>query len=672
MSENTVRSLFSHHVGESVVQPDTLRTHAAEASTAQLLLSAVHVTRDVTLLDRYESRLGSGAAKSSLPISMPSEGEPREEDPSARTELLDILADALDHPGQPPYLSVDDPEVFARMTNIAAGIAIDPRHVPMNREQGGFVPDQRAVKPTRKASQAMKVAIIGAGMTGIDAAVKATDRGFDYEIYEKESGLGGLWWSQTYPGVAVDTPCMYYSFSWEVTPTWSKLFPLGDEYRRYLVDIAEKYRLKEKMRFNSEITQLQWLPDEQLWELTVFHTDTQQTTTEYARVVIAAAGHLNQAKYPNLEGIDSFAGESIHSTQWRDADTAGKRVAVVGAGAAAVQIIASLTPEVAQMTVFQRQPHWISRNTIGDGDVSDGELWLRQHLPYYLQWSRLSVFAFANTVSYALNVIDHEWMKDHPHSISKVNDFLRQECLSYIHDSFGEGSELAQKLTPDFAFGAKRPVRDPGDFQRSGFYWALAQPHTDLVTSPLARVVPEGIVTADGDLHELDVIVWATGMTLDWLSPIEIIGRDGIRLNDVWADNNPRAYLGGTVPGFPNLFVQDGPNTGVALGGTGHNFMTETQNHYIFECLQMMVEQQAVSVEVTEEAHTAHSELIEQLMAGLIWNYERGADTYYRNEAGRIILPSPFEVSDFWSMNQQPQTDKFLIRRFESTAQAAG
>jgi cation diffusion facilitator CzcD-associated flavoprotein CzcO len=183
----------------------------------------------------------------------------------------------------------------------------------------------------------------------------------------------------------------------------------------------------------------------------------------------------------------------------------------------------------------------------------------------------------------------------------------------------------------------------------------------DLVTSALARVVPEGIVTADGNLHELDVIIWATGMTLDWLSPVEIIGRDGIRLSKVWADNNPRTYLGGTVPGFPNLFINDGPNTGVATGGGGHNFMTETVNHYAFECLQLVVERGASAIEVTQEAHDAHNELIEERMLGLLWTHERRADTYYRNQAGRIILPSPFPAEEFWHMSQEPDEAKFTL-----------
>jgi cation diffusion facilitator CzcD-associated flavoprotein CzcO len=270
-----------------------------------------------------------------------------------------------------------------------------------------------------------------------------------------------------------------------------------------------------------------------------------------------------------------------------------------------------------------------------------------------------------------MNLVDEAWMKLRPTSTSSLNEDLRQISLQYIHECFGEDSELARKLTPDFPFGGKRPVRDPGDFAQGGYYWALAQPHVDLVTSAIARVVPEGIVTTAGRLIELDAIIWATGMTFDWLSTIQTIGRGSVRLSQVWANNDPRSYLGGTVPGFPNLFINDGPNTGVATGGGGYNFMTETVNHYAFECLQLLVERGGTSIEVTQRAHDEHNELIEREMSKLLWSYERKASTYCRNEAGRVILPSPFRPETFWSMCQKPDETKFVIHNPAQIASVA-
>ena len=670
MSEGNLRARFTHQVRKATVPAAELREHLQAAPSNLLLLSAVHVTGDTSLLDRYADKVGG----SSVARMLLGPTEQREDSPQARAELIELLSVALSQQDQPDYLTGQDLRdlgLLGRMSDVAAGMPISDGHLAMNLEQAGFVPDQRAITPTKKPPKTLSLAIIGAGMTGLDAAVKAADRGFDFEVYETESGLGGLWWSQTYPGVAVDTPSMYYSLSWEVTPDWSRFFPLGREYRAYLARIAEKYQLTDRLHFNSQVTRMEWLDAEQVWELTIFSSADHTTRTVRAAAVITGAGHLNRPKYPDVEGRESFAGQSVHTARWREVGLAGKRAAVVGVGAAGVQVIASIASEVDHLTVYQRQAHWISPNTLGDGLVSDSERWLRRHLPYYLQWSRLAIFATANFFSYKMNLVDQEWRASHPMSISPENHALLQISLKYVNDTFGEGSELAGKLTPDFAFGAKRPVRDPGDFEPGGYYYALSQPHVDLVTSAIARVVPEGIVTADGSLVELDVIIWATGMTLDWLSPIQIVGRNGVILGDVWADNNPRTYLGGTVPGFPNLFVNDGPNTGVATGGAGHNFMTETVNHFIFECLQLLVENGATSIEVTREAHDAHNEHIEELMRGLIWTHERGADTYYRNQAGRIILPSPFAPEVFWEMSQQPDAAKFVLRTPASLEGAA-
>ena len=674
LEDRNVRARMTHRVRKSVVSEAELRQHLQAADARQLLLCAVHITGDASLLDRYGDNLGPSAiavlrerlgATASIDTSPPAS-------PEVIAELTELVCRVLTREDQPEYLDVSDRALFAQMADLAAGMPIDEKYHGLLLEQCGFVPDQRAIPPTKTPPETLNLAIIGAGMAGLYAAVKASDRGFEWEVFEMEGGVGGLWWSQTYPGVAVDTPALYYSLSWEVTPEWSMFFPMGPEYRAYLTGLAEKYELLDRVRFNSEVTRMEWVESEQVWELSVLDRTDGAVRVVRAAAVITGAGHLNRPKYPELEGLDSFAGESVHTTRWRDVPLAGKRVAVIGAGAAAIQVIASITDQVEQLTVFQRQAHWVLPNMLGDANVSESERWLRKHLPYYLKWARFQSFWLAgDEFGYPVMRVDREWMQTHLMSISPENDFAMQTCLSYINDTFGEGSEMAQKLTPDFAFGGKRPVRDPGGFEPGGYYYALSQPNVGVVTSGLAQVVPEGIITADGTLHELDVIIYATGMTLDWLSPIEIIGREGVRLNDVWADDNPRSYLGGTVPGFPNLFVNDGPNTGVGHAG-GHNFMAETVNHYAFECLQLLVEHGATAIEVTQEAHDLHNRALDELMQGSIWAHEHRADTYYRNGEGRIILPSPWRHVEYWEMSQSPDASRFVLESKQRVAELVG
>jgi len=670
MAQWRVRDRFTNCVQPSVVEERELREHLERAEGLHLLLSAVHVTRDLSLLDRHAAKLSRPAifstfarGKAPAPRGTAEEKEAFDrEEHQVRAELIELLCSVLTKREQQSYLGAEDFAALSKMADVAAGSHIDEQFLAMCLEQAGFEPDERTINPTKVPPKTLNLAIIGAGMTGLDAAVKASDRGFEFEVFDMESGIGGLWWSQTYPGVAVDTPSALYSLSYDLNPEWSKFFPLGEEYQRYLIELAKKFELTDHLHFNSEITRMEWIDADQVWELTVLDTAEHTVSTVRAAAVVTGAGHLNRPKYPDVVDRESFAGASVHTARWRDVDLEGKRVGVVGVGAAGIQVIAAIADSVEHLTVFQRQAHWVSPNRQGDGVVSDDVRWLRRHLPFYMQWERFLIFWIVCEMSYALNKIDPEWMKDHPKSISPANDLAMQASLNYINGTFGEGSELARKLTPDFVFGGKRPVRDPGSVEPGGYYYALMQPHVELVTDPLARVLKEGIATADGAVHELDVIIWATGMTLDFLSTIEIVGRDGVHLSEVWADNNPRSYLGGTVPGFPNLFINDGPNTGVATGGGGHNFMTETVDHYIFEALQLVVEKEATSIEVTQQAHDEHNELIESLMEDLIWTYERRADTYYRNQAGRIILPSPFSAQAFWNLCHTPDEAQFIFQ----------
>jgi len=661
MPEGSIRSRMTHQVPKVLLPEDDLRHHLRAAEPALLLLCAVHVTRDLSLLDRYADQVGmSEIMKLRLRWSKQA-AVPTEASPEAVAQLVDVLCSTLTNDDQPEYLVIDDRALFGRMADIAASMHVDSKYHDMYLEQSGFVPDQRAVPPTRTPPERLNLAILGAGMTGLDAAVKARDRGFDYEVFEMEPGLGGVWWKSRYPGVAVDTAAMFYSLSWELSSDWTQFFPLGQEYRAYLTALGEKYDVLDHFHFNSEVTRMEWLESEHVWQLTIFDTVHHTTRVVHATAVITGAGHLNRPKYPDVPGREAFAGEQLHTSRWRDVELDGKRVAVVGVGAAGIQVIAAIADEVEHLTVFQRQAHWVIPNVLVSGAVSDSERWLRRNLPYYLHWARFQAFWLnGDETGYPIMRVDREWMKTHPTSISPENDSAMQMCLRYINDSFGEGSELAQKLTPDFAFGAKRAIRDPEDFAPGGYYYALAQPNTDLVTDALTRVVPQGLVTADGTLYELDVIIWATGMTVDYLSTIEIIGRDGVRLNDVWADNNPRTYLGGTVPCFPNLFINDGPNTAAAHAG-GHAFMTETINHYVFECLQLLAEHGASAIEVSEEAHDAYNARLDEVMLDSIWANDRRADTYYRNETGRIILPTPFRLVEFWEMSQRPDEESFIL-----------
>ena len=373
-------------------------------------------------------------------------------------------------------------------------------------------------------------------------------------------------------------------------------------------------------------------------------------------MVIPAAGYLNRPRWPEIEGRHTFTGVSVHSAQWDpELDLTGKRVAVIGAGCTAVQIVDACVDQVAHLTVFQRQPHWVAPRKRLSDDVPEHRRWLNNHIPFYANWNRLKSFWGTADNNYPVILRDPQWAAEHPLSISKANDALLQLCLDYIDRTFGAGSELAAKVTPDFAPYGKRIIRDPG-----GYYAALTRPHVNLEAAEPARINERGIVTQEGRQIDLDVIIYATGYYLDFLSTVDIRGRDGVRLAEVWGDS-PSAYRGGTVPGFPNMFVSSAPNYSPGHGA-GHNFGVEIMVHYVMECLQLMALRGARTIEVKPEAFTDYVRRVDEAMADTVWCHTPTAHTYYRSGSGRIVTAFPFRLIDMWQSHRAPIEDDFILR----------
>lgn len=641
--------LLDLHVPTRKAARAELERHAVRGEAPLLLMSLVQITGDTSHLDRFGPKIAFETVSDTrlLPPGRLPEAE--------QTELIGLLADALESADQPEYLQVPDNALFQRMLGLVTGDQIDDEFVPVVLEQGGFVPIEPVIDRITEPSPDFTVAILGAGMTGIAASIMLADAGFRHEIFEAGDDIGGTWRTNIYPGVAVDTPSIYYSFSFEIESQWSKYFPVGAEYQEYLRRVVDKYDVKRNIRFNTRIESLEWDDAAQEWIIRAVADGT--STTSRANAVITAAGFLNRPSVPNIPGIDTFAGTSIHTAEWNpDLDLKGKRVAIVGAGATSIQVVDAIIDDVQHLTLFQRQPHWVRPNVIGEGLVDESERWLQRNVPFYDRWQRARTYWFVSDRNYAAVRADAEWMKDNPLSISAANDVALQSCLSHLKDSFGHDPELLAAMTPDFPPHGKRMIRDPG-----GYYAALAGDKADVVTASLAEIVPQGVRTSDGEIVELDVIIWATGYTLDFLSTLEVTGRNGIRLTDQWTNNDPRSYLGGTVPNFPNLFVTSGPNSSAGHGG-GHNYMTEVVVHYIVECLQLLTEQHAKSLEPTQEAQDEFLAQVDQEMQGSVWMNSDRAHTYYRNEAGRVILPNPWRMVDFWHMLRTPDPAKFVVR----------
>ena len=626
------------------VDPDLLRSNLERADAGVLVAVLAQLTGDPGIVDRF-------ATKISFRPDPPEQAGTT--DPETAAALADEVIAAMGSARPAGALAADDPDLFARVAPLALGTEVGREYVGLLLEQGGFHPSQPVLPRTAKLPEGFKVVIVGAGIAGMTAALECAAAGIDYEIIDRNDEVGGTWYTAVYPGIGVDTPSAYYSLSRDINGDWSSYYPQGGEYQSYLQSVADKNSLREHTRFGTEVEALSWDDGHHQWQIRTVGPDG-ASDVSYANVVIPAAGYLNRPRWPDLAGRDTFGGISIHSAEWDpNLDLTGKRVAVIGAGCTAVQIVDACVDQVAHLTVFQRQPHWVAPRKRLSDDVPEHRRWLNTHIPYYANWNRLKSFWGTADNNYPVIVRDADWAADHL-SISPANDVLLQMCLEYIDRVFGAGSELARKVTPDFAPYGKRIIRDPG-----GYYAALARPHVDVEASEPARVNEKGIVTQDGRQIDLDVIVYATGYYLDFLSTVDIRGRDGVRLSDVWGDS-PSAYRGGTVPGFPNLFISSAPNYSPGHGA-GHNFGVEVMVHYVMECLQLMALRNASAIEVTPEAFGRYVQQIDEAMAGTVWCHTPTAHTYYRSAGGRIVTAFPFRLIDVWQSHRAPIEGDFIL-----------
>ncbi|WP_156296512.1 flavin-containing monooxygenase [Mycobacterium paragordonae] len=625
--------------------PDELRANLSLGDPGVLVAVLVQLTGDPSVVDTFGPRI------SHIPDPPERRGVT---DPVTAEALSDAIVAALGTTRTPGSRAADDADLFRRLLPLALGSPVDDEFVPLLLEQGGFQLSQPTLPRSVPIPDTTTVAIVGAGIAGIIAALAVADSGVAYQIFDRNNEVGGTWLTTNYPGIGVDTPSAYYSLSREVNPEWTSYYPQGAEYQAYLTKLADKYGLRAHTRFGTEVEALWWDDDRGQWEIRSVDRDGNRDVS-YARVVITAAGYLNRPRWPDLPGRKAFAGNSIHSAQWDPSvDLAGRRVAVIGAGCTAVQIVDACVDEVEHLTVFQRQPHWVAPRKRLTDDVPDYRRYLGRHLPYYANWNRLKSFWGTADNNYPVILRDPEWASTHL-SISPANDVLLQMCLNYIDQTFGAGTELAKKVTPDFAPYGKRIVRDPG-----GYYAALTRDHVDVEASEPREVNAKGIVTQSGTQIDLDVIVYATGYHLDFLSTIDVRGRDGRKLVDEWGDS-PAAYRGGTVPGFPNLFINSAPNYSPGHGA-GANFSMEVMAHYIVECLQLMALRGAATMEVTRQAYDEYVAGIDRAMAGTVWCHTPSAHTYYRSNSGRVVVATPYRLVDLWNEHRAPVEAHFELR----------
>ena len=471
-----------------------------------------------------------------------------------------------------------------------------------------------------------RVAVIGAGFSGLGAAIRMREAGIDdFVVLERAEDVGGTWWANTYPGCQCDVASHLYSFSFMPNPDWSRGYSEQPEILDYLRRCADRGGVRPNLRLGCEVLAATWQETDQRWLIET------SSGTLTADVLVAAQGGLSEPKVPDFPGLESFAGPVFHSAAWdHEVELRGKRVAVIGTGASAIQVVPSIQPQVARLDVFQRTPPWIVPH--GDRPIGRLKRFLYRVFPPAQKLARAGIYMSREPLVVGL--------VHRPRLLRFVERLAKRHMYSQVPDR-----ELRQRLLPDYRIGCKRILPS------NNWYPALMKDNVELVSDGVAEVRPEGIVDGAGNLHELDAIVMATGFkVMDIPIADRVRGRDST-LAEAWRDGM-QAYLGTTVSGFPNLFMLVGPNTGL-----GHNsivYMIESQLNYLIDGLRVIDRHRLSSVEVRPETQRAFNQDLQRRLQGSVWN-SGGCASWYLDAQGcnRTLWP------------RQTWTFRRLTRRFD-------
>ena len=552
--------------------------------------------------------------------------------------------------GRPLAIADPSDELLVEMLAWAMDDRVGPEYGPMIASLLGV---RVETPPPIATAEGFRVLVIGAGVSGMCAAVNLARAGVPYTVIERDVTVGGTWRENRYPGAGVDTPNHLYSYSF-ASYDWTKYFALRDELYAYMNHVADTFDLRRNIQFGTEVVSCTYDEDAQAWDVLVRSVADGSERVERANVVVSAIGIFNPVRMPDIDGLDSFAGPAFHTARWPAAvDLTGKQVAIIGNGASSMQTAPEIADAVGSLTIFQHSPQWAAPFEQFRKQVPDALRFLFREVPLYRAWYRMRLgWTFNDRLHPALQK-DPDWV--HPErSLNAINDGHREFFTRYVVSELGDrADELLPKVLPTYPPFGKRMLMD------NGWFRMLRKPNVHLVTERVTSIRPHSVVAADGSEHPADVLVLATGFdVLRFISTYEVRGRGGRALREAWDDDNAKAYLGMAVPGFPNFFTLYGPNTQPGHGGS-LIFVIEQQVHYLMDLVQQMAERGIATVDCRVDVHDRYNAAVDQVHEHMVWTHP-GMETYYRNDRGRVVVNYPYRNVDLFAMTRHAELDDYV------------
>src|ERR1700677_110111 len=553
-------------------------------------------------------------------------------------ELLKALRD-----GNAPEIAAGGAERLHRSLSLTAGEDIIARDVDYWSEELAFTPWARGLEwpeqPSPEQLQKFHVLLIGAGLNGLNTAVQLKHADISFTVIEKNADVGGTWYENRYPGVRVDTPSRAYTLVCGAEYDHPYAFSPQSENLNYARWLVDKHDIRQHIEFETEVKSLIWDDATKLWEVRSEGPDGPRT--RHVNAVISAVGFLSRPSEPRLEGADAFKGKLFHTARWpEDVDIKGKRVAVIGSGASGCQTFPEIARVASHVSLFQRTPNWVFEIDNYLSLLPPKVNWLERNFPYYRNFYR-----FQNKWTYGPNIVGHIFDKD-----PGVNNPIRENRKEFMRRKFADRPDLFDKMLPAFPPNATRPVLVDSKYS---IYDALLLDNTSLVTDGIARLTEHGIIDNTGKEHLVDVVAMATGFKAnEFLWPMEVRGRGGKRVEELWKKDGPRAYLGVMLPDFPNFFMIYGPNTN-PVGGGGVLTVHEMVTRFILSCLAHLILSGKTTMDASFGAYECYNDEVDKEEVHKVYSHT-GLTNYYTSEYGRSPGNCPFDGRKLWEWYRDP------------------